>query len=166
MRGCTPSGTGWQPNSHSGQFPCPIYRNRCGTLTLHNAENLLALDSRLAAGRDGEACGFTFNWNKTDWNTIRSATLCKLEVWRKRVGVEPTIRLARAGSPALKAGRITGPHSPPELRRAMVTQGLVHVSRLRNEGCDGLGASCGVSWFLCQTPNSYAQPLRQRARTA
>jgi hypothetical protein len=31
--GCTPSGTGWRPNSHSGQFPCPIYRNRCGTLT-------------------------------------------------------------------------------------------------------------------------------------
>jgi hypothetical protein len=52
----------------------------------------------------------------------------------------------RDGSPALKAGRITGPHAPPCVRNRMIAL----VLTCNRDWCDYcarlLGVSSGVSW--------------------
>jgi len=62
-------------------------------------------------------------------------------VWESNPPSDPR----RAGSPALKAGKVTGPLSPPSARSPFILRGLVEVRNLLRPVLDGVGVSSGVS---------------------
>jgi len=65
-------------------------------------------------------------------------------VWESNPPSDPR----RTGSPALKAGKVTGPLSPPLVRTLMLAQDLVGISNPPIRLPDRLGVNPGVSRFL------------------
>src|SRR5450432_3644837 len=75
--------------------------------------------------------------------------------WRRRVGIEPTLRRFRAETTVLKTAEATRPHSPPSSRAERYGKWFVDAKNFRLLGCVREESDFHGSCFVCGVHRSH-----------